>query len=48
VPNFSPTAFFVNALGGSSTRKVDYVATIMFTDAAGYAKAKVLPAQPVP
>ena len=48
VGNYSPTAFLVNAMQASSVRKLDYVATVVFTDAAGYAKAKQLSHNPVP
>ncbi len=47
-PNYSPTAFFVAAMGARAKRPMDYVATVTFVDAAGYAKAQTLAQQPVP
>ncbi len=46
--NYSPTAYFIAAMGDDSSRPVDYVATIAFVNAAGYAKARELAARPVP
>jgi hypothetical protein len=48
VRNYSPTAFLVNAMQSDGVRKMDYVATVVFTDNAGYAKAKTLSRNPVP
>jgi hypothetical protein len=48
VGNYSPTAFLVNSMQDASIRKLDYVATVVFTDAAGYTKAKQLSKNPVP
>ena len=45
-PNYSPTAFLVNAM--TDTRTLDYVTTIVFVNATGYAKAKTLARNPVP
>ena len=48
-PNYSPTAFFTQALQDDANRPVDYVATVVFTDsAADYAKAKTLAANGTP
>jgi hypothetical protein len=48
--NYSPTAFLVNAALPSdhALRKVDYVATVVFTPAASVDKAKRLAQSPVP
>lgn len=48
--NYSPTAFLVNASLPSdhALRKVDYVATVMFTPGAALDKAKRLAQSPVP
>jgi len=41
VPNYSPTAFLVNAMLPAGVRTIDYVATVVFVDSdADYAKAK--------
>jgi hypothetical protein len=48
VRNYSPTAFLVNSMQSDGIRKMDYVATVVFTDSAGYAKAKTLSHNPVP
>jgi hypothetical protein len=43
VPNYSPTAFLVNAVQPAGLRKIDYVATVVFVDSdADVAKAKHL------
>ena len=43
VPNYSPTAFLVNAIQPAGLRKIDYVATVVFVDSdADLAKAKHL------
>jgi hypothetical protein len=43
VPNYSPTAFLVNAVQAAGLRKIDYVATVVFVDSdADLAKAKHL------
>lgn len=48
-PNYSPTAYFTQALQDDASRPVDYVATVVFTDsAADYAKAKTLAANGTP
>jgi hypothetical protein len=46
--NYSPTTFLIQAMGPATTRAMDYVVTVAFVNAAGYAKAKMLAAQPVP
>lgn len=46
--NYSPTAFLVNAMGPRETRAMDYVTTVTFVGAAGYARAKILARQPSP
>lgn len=50
VRNYSPTAFLVNAAlpADHPQRKIDYVATVVFTPEAGLAKARRLAQQPVP
>jgi hypothetical protein len=48
ITNYSPTAFLVNAMQPANQRKLDYVVTVYFTDATGYAKAKLLSKNPVP
>jgi hypothetical protein len=48
VPNYSPTAFLVSSMQDAGARKLDYVVTVVFTDAAGYTKAKGLARNPVP
>lgn len=47
-PNYSPTAYLVQAMGPTETRTMDYVTTITFVNGAGYDKAKLLAQQPVP
>jgi len=47
-PNYSPTAYIVQAMGDEQTRTMDYVATLAFVGSAGYEKAKVLAQNPVP
>lgn len=47
-PNYSPTAYLVQAMGPTETRPFDYVATVTFVNGAGYDKAKALAQQPVP
>lgn len=43
IPNYSPTAFLVNAMQSAENRKVEYVATVLFFERSGdYAKAKRL------
>ncbi len=46
--NYSPTAYLVASLGERADRAMDYVATVAFVDAAGYAKAQTLSHNPVP
>lgn len=46
--NYSPTTFLIQAMGPEATRSMDYVATVAFVDAAGYAKAQTLSRNPVP
>lgn len=46
--NYSPTTFLIQSMGAQSTRAMDYVVTVAFVNAAGYAKAKALAARPVP
>ncbi len=46
--NYSPTAYFISAMGDEATRAVDYVVTIAFVDAAGYSKAQGLAQNAVP
>ena len=46
--NYSPTAYFIQAMGDEANRAVDYVATVVFVDAEGYAKARELARLPVP
>lgn len=46
--NYSPTTFLAQAMGPADKRPVDYVATVAFVNAGGYAKAKTLASQPVP
>jgi len=46
--NYSPTTFFVQAMADEPVRAVDYVSTLVFVNAAGYAKAKTLSVNPVP
>jgi hypothetical protein len=43
--NYSPTAFLIAGLPGDDVRTMEYVVTIAFVDAAGFAKAKTLAAQ---
>lgn len=47
-PNYSPTTFLIQAMGPEATRSMDYVVTVAFVNAAGYAKAKALSSRPVP
>lgn len=47
-PNYSPTAYLVQSMGDTATRKFDYVTTVTFVNGATYDKAKVLAQQPVP
>ncbi len=46
--NYSPTAYFIAAMGDEATRPMDYVATVGFVNAAGFAKARELAQLPVP
>ncbi len=48
--NYSPTTFMIQSINatGETGRKMDYVATITFVNAAGYAKAKQLAQRSVP
>ena len=46
--NYSPTTFLIQAMGPQATRAMDYVVTVAFVNAAGYAKAQMLSSQPVP
>jgi hypothetical protein len=46
--NYSPTSFLVQTMRDRTDRAVDYVATVLFVDAAGYAKAQTLSHNPVP
>lgn len=50
VKNYSPTAFLVNAMlpADHGLRRFDYMATVVFADAATVAKAKQLSHNPVP
>jgi hypothetical protein len=43
--NYSPTAFLIASMLADSVRTVDYIATIGFVDAAGFAKARQRAAQ---
>jgi hypothetical protein len=47
-PNYSPTTFLIQSMGAPASRAMDYVVTVAFVNAAGYAKAKALSARPVP
>jgi len=46
--NYSPTTFLVQAMGDTSKRATDYVATIAFVNGGGYMKAQLLAQNPVP
>lgn len=46
--NYSPTAFFVQAMAEEPVRAVDYVVTLAFVGSAGYQKAQRLALNPVP
>ena len=46
--NYSPTTFLVQAMGDTSKRATDYVATVTFVNGGGYAKAQRLAQNPVP
>jgi hypothetical protein len=46
--NYSPTAFLVAAMADSRDRRIDYVATIAFVNAAGLEKARRLARNEVP
>jgi hypothetical protein len=46
--NYSPTTFLVQAMEDDQQRVMDYVVTINFVDAKGFAKAKQLAKRPVP
>lgn len=46
-PNYSPTAFLVQSLPAEG-RKLDYVATVVFTNASGMKRARELAKKPVP
>jgi len=48
VPNYSPTSFIVSAVQPAGLRKMDYVATVVFTPSSAVDKAKRLSQNPVP
>ncbi len=47
-PNYSPMTFLIQSMGAPAARAMDYVVTVAFVNAEGYAKAKTLAARPVP
>jgi hypothetical protein len=46
--NYSPTSYFIAAMGDEDSRPMDYVATVAFVNAATFAKARELARLPVP
>jgi len=46
--NYSPTAYFLAAMGDELSRPMDYVVTVAFVDDDGFAKARDLARLPVP
>jgi hypothetical protein len=46
--NYSPTAYFIAAMGDEATRTVDYVVTLAFVNSEGFSKARDLAQRPVP